>query len=140
MEIGWGPYAVDAIFRSGSVHENHGQDVKNAVSRLVRAIRKYYRDVPIVILSDSGFMDDDNFTYFEEQLRINYICSGKAYDDLRQYVQDVPKQQFKRLITAKQTWHYIEFGNRLKSWSKLRKCIFTSMQTDEKGQLMLLKK
>ena len=136
LEISWGPYAVDAIFRSGSVHGNHDQDVINAVSRLVRTIRKDYRDVPIIILSDSGFMDNYNFTYFEEQLHINYICSGKAYDDLKQYVQVIPKQRFKKLITAKQTWQYIEFGNRLKSWSKFRRCIFTSMQTDEKGQLM----
>jgi hypothetical protein len=32
LEISWGPYVVDAIFRSGSVHGNHGQDVINAMS------------------------------------------------------------------------------------------------------------
>ena len=79
LEISWGPYVIDAIFRSGSVHGNHGQDVVNALSRLTHAIRKYYRDVPIVALSDSGFMDDENLTFFEEKLHINYICSGKAY-------------------------------------------------------------
>lgn len=136
LEISWGPYVVDAIFRSGSVHSNKGNDVMKSVSRLTCAIRKHYRDVPIIISSDSGFMDDTNFRFFEEKLRIFYICGGKAYDDLKQYIQNIEKQDLKKLTKGNQTWHYIEFGNRLKSWTKFRRCIFTSMQTDENGQLL----
>lgn len=137
LEISYGPYAVDAIFRSGSVHGNHGQDIIRALSRLTRAIRKYYRDVPIIVLSDSAFMDEKNFAYFEDQLHIFYICSGKAYDDLKQYIKHIPEHAFRKAEKKNQTWHYVEFGNRLKSWSKFRRCIYTSMQTDENGQLLL---
>jgi len=137
LEISYGPYAVDAIFRSGSVHGNHGQDIIRALSRLTCAIRKHYRDVPIIVLFDSAFMDDKNFTYLEEKIHIFYIGSGKAYDDLKQYIKQVPQQAFRKAEKKNQTWQYVEFGNRLKSWSKFRRCIYTTMQTDENGQLLL---
>lgn len=62
MEISWGPYVIDAIFRSGSVHGNYGRDVIDTLSRLVRTIRKKYQDVPIIVQSDSGFMDYEDST------------------------------------------------------------------------------
>ena len=134
MQISWGPYLVDALFRTGSVHCNHGTDFIKAVTRLTQAIRKKYRDVPIILLSDSGFMDDDNFCFFEEHLKIHYICSGKFYDDIKQYVTQLPVHTFS---TYNQFWQYIEFGNRLKSWETFRRCIFTTLTTEENGQMIL---
>lgn len=137
MHICWGRYIVDAIFRCGSVHGNHGNELIRAITRLTIAIRKRYRKVPIIVLSDSAYMDDTNFTYFEEQLRIYYICAGKQYDDLKQYVEANDKDQFGQYSNNHQTWYYLEFGNRLKSWETFRRCIFTTPQTDEHGQLLL---
>jgi hypothetical protein len=32
---------------------------------------------------DSGFMSDENFTYFEEVLKVHYVCVGKMYDSIK---------------------------------------------------------
>lgn len=136
LQISWGPYIVDALFRSGSVHSNHGDDLIKAIGRLTRAIRRFYKDVPILVLLDSGFMDQKNFNYFEKQLKIFYICTGKLYGDIKEYVQTIPLQSFKKYINGLQEWFYVEFGNQLKSWNHFRRCIYTTLQTDEKGQIL----
>jgi len=137
LHICWGRYIVDAIFREGSVHGNHGNELIRAITRLTIAIRKRYKDVPIIITEDSAFMDDTNFSYFENKLRILYVCAGKQYEDLKQFVQANDSDQFEKYSNAHQTWHYLEFGNRLKSWTDFRRCIFTTPLTDEHGQLLL---
>jgi len=136
FDINWGPYQVDAIFRSGDAHCNQGTDFMKAIGRLVRAIRKYYKDVPIIVLSDSGFMDDQNFRFLEERLKILYICVGKQYPDLREYVQRLPPKAFRAFSQQQESWRYVEFGNRLKTWPKFRRCIFTTLETEENGQLL----
>ena len=134
LQICWGRYMVDAIFRAGSVHSNHGDDFCKAVERLVRAIRKHYSNVPIILCTDSGFMDGDNFQFFEDELKIHYICAGKLYEDIKSYVRELPLHTFCRHNLL---WQYVEFGNRLKSWSTFRRAIFTTLMTDENGQLKL---
>lgn len=136
FQLSWGPYLVDAIFRSGSVHCNHGTDFMKSIGRLVDGIRKYYQDVPIIVLSDSGFMDDQNFRFLEERLKIHYICSGKQYADLKEYVQALPPEAFRSFGHQKQSWSYVEFGNQLKSWPKFRRCIFTTLETEKNGQIL----
>lgn len=138
LHISWGRYLVDVIFRSGSVHCNHGTDFVKAVARLTHLIReRYSKEVPIILLTDSAFLDDKNFRFFEERLKIHYVCVGKQYKDLKKYVQNVPTKMFKELSEQNQSWRYVEFGNRLKSWSKFRRCIFTTLETEEDGQLKL---
>jgi len=136
LHICWGRYIVDAIFRNGSVHGNHGNDVSRAITRLALTIRKRYRDVPIIVTADSAFMDDDNFNDFEN-LGIFYVCAGKQYSDLKQYVTTIDPSQFESYSNKQHTWHYLEFGNRLNSWSTFRRCIFTTPIADESGQLLL---
>ena len=136
LQISWGPYVVDALFRSGSVHSNHGDDLIQAITRLTHAIRRFYKEVPILVLTDSGFLDQKNFTYFENQLKIFYICVGKLYDDIKEYVQAVPLQSFRKHLNGLQEWFYVEFGNQLKSWHRFRRCIYTTLQTDEDGQIL----
>ena len=136
LQISWGPYIVDALFRSGSVHGNHGDDLIKAIERLTRAIRRFYKEVPILVLMDSGFMDQKNFTYFEKRLKIFYICAGKLYNDIKERVQAISSQQFNKYINGLQEWFYVEFGNQLKSWDRFRRCIYTTLRTDEKGQIL----
>ena len=40
MQISWNPYVVDALFRAGDVHCNHGADFMKAVGRLAKAVRR----------------------------------------------------------------------------------------------------
>jgi hypothetical protein len=136
LDINWGSYQVDAIFRSGDVHCNHGSDFIKAIARLVRAIRKYYKDVPIIVVCDSGFLDDQNFRFLEERLKILFICVGKQYADLKEYVQSLPATAFRTFGQQQESWRYVEFGNRLQSWATFRRCIFTTLETEKNGQLL----
>jgi len=88
--------------------------------------------VPIILLTESGFWDDRNFRFFEERLGIHYVCAGKLYDDIKEYVKKLPVENYK---LHNQSWNYVEFGNRLKSWDNFRRCIFTITETEENGQL-----
>lgn len=138
LHLCWGRYIVDVLFRQGSDHSNHGDDFIKMVARVVKFIRRFYNtDIPIILGSDSAFLDDKNFRFFEERLKIFYICGGRKYDDIKKYVDAYPREAFQSLSEHKQLWKYVEFGNRLESWSNFRRCIFTSLQTEECGQLKL---
>ena len=50
LQMTWSRFIVDALFRSGDKHSNHGTDVEKMVRRMVTFIRKEYRpEVPIII-------------------------------------------------------------------------------------------
>ena len=54
LQVFWGRYLVDAIFRNGKAHSNHGNHVQRIVSDMVRLIRRGYRhDVPILFIADT---------------------------------------------------------------------------------------
>ncbi len=86
IQIIWNGKIVDAIFRSGDKHSNYGRDVKLMVTNIVNVIRKRYRkDVTIILSTDSGFFDEKNFAVFDK-LGIGFVCTGKMYDDVKEYV------------------------------------------------------
>jgi len=59
LQITWCGKIVDALFRRGSAHSNHGSDVKTMMKDIVTLIRtRYCPNVPIVLTTDSGFMDE----------------------------------------------------------------------------------
>ncbi len=65
LHITWGPYVVDAIFRNGTRHSNPSNEFVKAIGRLVNWIRRFYADdIPIILVTDSGFLDDKNFRFF----------------------------------------------------------------------------
>ena len=56
------------------------------VRHVVAKIRKHYRaDVAIIVRMDSGFFDQKLFEVFEN-LGIGYICGGKLYEPIKQFV------------------------------------------------------
>ncbi len=82
LQMNWGPYFVDAVFRGGSKHSNHGDTVQKMILHIVKKIRKLYnKDIPIVIRIDSGFFDQKIFNLCED-LNIGYICGGNLYKDI----------------------------------------------------------
>ena len=140
LQITWGTILVDAIFRRGTAHSNHGTDVQKSLKRVVSLIRKYYRkNVPIILTGDSGFLDEKNLHYFNRSLGIFFICFGKLYNDSKEYVSKVPFENYKEYCKGKMIWYYLEFGNKLKSWKKLGflRTIFTKDLCDEDGQMIL---
>ncbi|MDP8321570.1 MAG: IS1380 family transposase [Candidatus Stygibacter australis] len=124
LEFYWNGMIIDAVFREGKCHSNHGDDVKTATKRLVKKIRKGYNNtVPIIIKMDSGFMSEDNFRYFEEKLGIFFICAGKMYKSIKNYIGELPVNE-RREFVGSHIWDYIEFGSKLKTWKKFRRTIY----------------
>jgi hypothetical protein len=124
LQMTWGRFMVDAIFRSGDKHSNHSNDVEKMVRRMVGLIRKHYReDVPILIRMDSGFFDQDLFEVFES-LKIGYICGGKLYKAIGEFVTNCDKTLWGLHDGKDQAWEYIEFGDRRGSWKRFRRAIF----------------
>ena len=94
LQLFWGRYLVDAIFRNGKAHSNHGNHAYRMVSRAVSFIRKQYRrDVPIVLIADAGFFDEELIKVCE-RLSIGFIIGGKLYDDIKEYVETMPEEVF----------------------------------------------
>lgn len=128
---------IDAIFRDGKCHSNHGNDVKTTLKRIVKKIRKCYsKSVPIIIKMDSGFMSDENFTYFEEVLKVHFVCVGKMYDSIKEYLGELPANN-RETYFGRHQWEYIEFGNKLKSWNKFRRAVYVQQVPTTIEQMVL---
>src|SRR5665811_2095453 len=83
----------------------------------------------IVLCADSGFADQKAYKEFEG-LGIHFITTGKLYGEVKAYVGEIPKEAFDELAKDRAVWEYVEFGNKLKSWGKFRRCVFTRLQRD----------
>jgi hypothetical protein len=124
LQLSWGRFIIDALFRAGDTHSNHGQDVEKMLRRIVGAIRKHYRaEVAIVLRMDSGFFDQKIFKVLEE-LQIGYICGGKLYDDVKSYVSQSDESFWGRYEHSEQIWQFVEYGDRRGSWKQFRRAIF----------------
>jgi len=56
LQLTWGRYVVDAVFRGGKKHSNHGETVDQMLLHMVAKIRREYREeVPIIVRMDAGF-------------------------------------------------------------------------------------
>ncbi|MDA3942486.1 MAG: IS1380 family transposase [Bacteroidetes bacterium] len=138
LHICWGPFLVDVLFRKGSAHSNHGTDYIDRVRALVEFIRQNYSpNVPIIICADSGFADQKAYEAFEEELDIHFITTGKLYKPTKEFVEGLPQENYQLIEKGKAIWHFAELGNRLGSWSKFRRCIFTHLYRDQQGQYVM---
>lgn len=138
LHICWGPFLIDVLFRKGSAHSNHGTDYTDRVKSIVKLIHKRYSEQAAIILcADSGFADQKAFEVFEQELGIHYITTSKIYTDVKEYAKDIPLQNFGEFNKNKAVWRFVEFGNKLKSWTKFRRCIFTKLQRDDSGQYLM---
>jgi hypothetical protein len=137
FQVYWSGMIIDALFRDGKCHSNHGTDVKTTLKKLVKKIRKCYStSVPIIIKMDSGFMSDENFTYFEEVLKVHFVCVGKMYDSIKEYLGELPANN-RETYFGRHQWEYIEFGNKLKSWDKFRRAVYVQQVPTTIEQMVL---
>lgn len=130
LQMNWNRYFVDAVFRGGDKHSNHGDTVSKMIVHMVKKIRKHYReDVPIIIRLDSGFFDQKIFSVCEE-LEVGYICGGKVYKDIRELIQENAIDQWRPFQEAKKNniWEYIEFGSKRGNWKKFRRAIYSRLK------------
>lgn len=137
LHISWGPYLVDVLFRRGKAHSNHGTDYTDRVGAIVNFIRKHYKaDVPIILCSDSGFADQKAFDYFDK-INIHFVTTSRLYQDIREYAQELPTNQYQELRKNNLIWNFFEFGSKRDSWKRFRRAIFTTLSRDENGQYIL---
>jgi len=137
LQLTWGPFVIDAVFRGGKKNGNAGAVAKRTVERAVRFIRRHYRaDVPIVVRFDSGFFDQKLFRAFEE-LGVGYVCTGKLYGDITARAQ-VEGQLWERYDNGHQLWEYLEFGDRRKHWKKTgwRRALYTRPVYEDEQRLL----
>lgn len=136
LQVFWKRMLVDAIFRNGKAHSNHGNHVCRTLGELVRYIRSAYAaDVPIVVVADTGFFDQKLFELCD-RLNVGYIVGGKLYKDITAYIEKLPKEQFAEYRKERNVWQYCEFGDRRASWNRFRRAIFTKPVTDDEGQTL----
>ena len=136
LQMTWGRFLIDAVFRGGKKHSNSGNSVEHMVRHVVTLIRKHYRsDVPIVLRLDSGFFDQKLFELFEE-LGIGYVCVGKLYPDIKTYAAQVPAHAWSQYERPDKVWHYLEFGDRRGKWKKGRRALLTRPLAED-GQWLL---
>jgi hypothetical protein len=82
LQLTWGRSVVDAVFRGGSKHSNHGDTADEMLRHVVAKIRaEYQQEVPIIVRMDAGFYDDGLFKTCEK-LEIGYACGGKLYGNV----------------------------------------------------------
>jgi hypothetical protein len=137
LQISWEGKIVDAYFRRGSAHSNHGNDVKRILKEVVELIRKRYdKDVPIILTCDSGFMAEDNFEYFEKELKVHYICNGKQYEAVKEAARQARRKGSETYTSSNAQWEYNDFVSKLDSWAQERRTIYTRLVRKEK-QLLL---
>jgi hypothetical protein len=135
LQMTWGRFIIDAVFRSGDKHSNHSDTVQKMVEHVVRQIRKHYRaDVPIVIRCDSGFFDQKVFDSFEA-LGIGYICAGRLVSDLKAFAEKAPRDGWTTYQQKRTVWEYVEFGDRRGKWKRFRRAIYCR-KASENQQLL----
>ena len=136
LQLSWNNYIIDAIFRGGSVHGNHGDAVLKMVRHIVNLIREEYNaNVAIMIRCDSAFFDESLFKDWDK-LGIGFICAGKMYEDLKEDLSFVHKEDYALYETETQSWEYIEFFNRRASWNKPYRTIYYKPLYEGRQQLL----
>ena len=126
LQMTWQGFIVDAVFRRGDAHSNHGDTVEKMVRHIVAKIRKHYRaGAPIILRMDSGFFDQKLFEVFET-LGIGYICGGKLYKPIKDYLgqSQADSDKWSRYEHRGQIWQYLEFGSKCANWRRFRRTIF----------------
>lgn len=138
LQLTWGPFVIDALFRGGKKHGNAGDMAGKLVRDAVVFIRKHYReDVAIVLRLDAGFFDQKLFRVFEG-LGIGYICSGKLQDDLTDLARGMDPSGWSAYDNGHQLWQYFEFGDRRPSWKKTewRRAFYTRPAYENEQRLL----
>ncbi len=137
LQMNWGRYVGDAVFRGGKKHSNHGDTVDMMLLHMVEKIRKEYQeDVPIIVRMDAGFYDDDLFETCE-WLKIGYLCGGKQYANVLDLATEATDwQAFKKADETRKSWMYTDFLCKQKKWRKERRTIFSTLWEDN-GQYIL---
>ena len=138
LQMTWGRFIIDAIFRSGDTHSNHADHALKMIKYIVKMVRtRYSQSVPIIVRMDSGFIDQKLFNA-TEALGIGYICGGRFLPDIKTLVKNTPESAYQHHFgkTEEDVWEFLEFGDRRASWHRFRRAIFWRPLLEEKQFLL----
>ncbi|MDP6736919.1 MAG: IS1380 family transposase [Nitrospinaceae bacterium] len=136
LQLYWGRYLIDAIFRNGKAHSNYGDHVIRMIAKIVGLIRRSYQlSIPIVLVADSGFFDQKVLEYCE-YLQIGIIVGGKMYQDIKEYVSATGDESFCEYEGPGNTWVFTEYGGRRKCWDRFYRVIYTKPIAEDSGQIL----
>jgi hypothetical protein len=136
LQLSWGGLIIDAVFRGGSKHSNHGDTALKMVTHIVKFIRKHYgEEVAIIIRVDAGFFDQELFKGFEK-LKIGYICGGRIYEELQTLAEKVDPSQWRQYRNREQVWDYLELGDRRGSWQTFRRAFLCRPVAEGRQRLL----
>ena len=120
LQLTWGRYVVDAVFRGGSKHSNHGDTVDNMLEHMVARIRaEYWQDVPIIAPTSrgAGFYDEELFKHCNK-LKIGFTCGGKLYSNVIDEATDAAEwHAFRKADDKKNIWMYTDMMCKQKRWT-----------------------
>ena len=143
LHITWGRYLIDAVFRGGSKHSNHGDTVINALRHLVRLIRKHYRaTVPIIVRMDAGFFDQKLMEELES-LSVGYIIGGKLYADIVEQAFSAPEDAWYTYRNGRKAnqfateWKYLMMADCRGTWKRYRPAIYCRTVAEKNGQRVM---
>jgi hypothetical protein len=138
LQMYWENRIIDAVFRSGDKHSNHSDTVEMMIGHMVKRIRKALgKDIPIIIRMDSGFFDQAIFTLCET-LHVGYICGGKLYKDICEYIAGHSVEEWTAYRPeGKGHWEYIAFEDRREIWEKGRRALYCRPISESSGQGIL---
>jgi len=135
LQVYWNGYLIDAVFRGGKNHSNHSDTVIESLTHIIKRIRKEYRkDVPILVLADAGFFDEDNFEALEK-LNVAYICGGRVYDDIKALIESIG--EFNSYIGKENIWEFVDFIDKRNKWGKGRRAIYLKPFVNDEGETVL---
>ena len=86
--------------------------------------------------SDSGFADQKAFDYFDT-INVHFVTTSKIYEDVREYAELLPAEQYNELGKGKAIWKYFEFASKRGTLKRFRRSIFTTLSCDENGQYVI---
>jgi len=138
LQLTWGAFIIDALFRGGKKHGNAGDMARKLVERVVAFIRKHYRaDVAIVVRMDAGFFDQKLLRAFEA-LGIGYVMSGHLEDDITEMARGADPSQWSSYDNGRQLWQYLEYGAHRPSWNKgkWRRALYTRPAYEDEQRLL----
>jgi hypothetical protein len=136
LQLIWQGKIVDAIFRRGKKHSNHGNDVEKMIRGIVTLIRtRYDASAMIVIRLDAGFFDEKNFKLFDD-LGIFFIATGKTFEAVKTKVAAIAEPEWKVYDNGRQEWSYASFQYQCEKWKRAYPALYTRPKYE--GQQRLL--
>lgn len=122
LQLIWDGMVVDAQFRGGKKHGNHGQTAFRMIEKAVKIVREIKGDdVPIIVRVDAGFFDGELYQDLSI-LNVAFVATGRLTEKIKAFAE--VQTDWKEFENARQAWSYFEFGTRCQNWDQFYRAIY----------------